>query len=242
MALAPFICLHLISNQINAQILSLSSGWNSLPKPLFGSYITVNSQKEVIIIGGCDWYSSTTSNGCSSDDYSSNVYAWNLSSSSVTFNDITPSENPSVPKWSPSIGYPLPLYQDNLYVPWYDAIYKYDTIKKEWLTDTLSSIPTPLYYPCTVHDKIKNKIYLLGGMTVTDNILQLYGSVQIYDINTDSWESYTDIAQMPISSYGGSCVLKNRTIYHFGGMTNLEDYSALNTIYKLCVDICYNIC
>ena len=56
MSLRMTVYAFLTAHMVLVQSLTLDPGYNDLPKPLFGSFITVNSQKEVIIIGGCDWY------------------------------------------------------------------------------------------------------------------------------------------------------------------------------------------
>jgi len=210
-----WICC-IFSHQSRGQTLTLSAGYNTLPKKLFGAFVAKNSQNELVIIGGCAATTSSISHGCSNGV--SNTYSWDISNSAV-FTEQSASISSSFPSaWSPSIGYPFPIYNDIMFIAYYDALYKYDTINKAWLTDTSSAIPVPLYYPCTVYDAVEQKIYLLGGYLAVDNTAQLFGSVQIYDIQSDSWQAYTSIAQMPFSVYGGSCVLtEERVIYHFGG-------------------------
>eukprot|EP01084_Bolivina_argentea_P285912 490390_1 len=209
---------------IHAQNLTLTAGYNNLPEALFGSFITVNSQDKVVIIGGCNNYERQSMLGCTSDDYSRKIYIWDTKSSNI-FKEISSNYSTDLPQWNPSNGYPFPIYKDTMYVAWYNVLYQYNTINQIWIKNTIRKLPIALYHPCTVYDKMKNKIYLLGGYTCTstwtcdsaeDWDSNLFDAVQVYDIDSDSWESYRN---MPFPVYGGSCVLTNATIYYFGGVT-----------------------
>eukprot|EP01084_Bolivina_argentea_P075483 136838_1 len=173
----------------------------------------MNSENQLILIGGCSSFAIRTDHGCYSGSWSTDIYLWNIDSTPLYTKIGSIPSNISF-LFNPSHGYPYPIENDILYIPYYNAIFKYHTTQNEWMFDENITIPIPVYWSCNVYDRINHKLYILGGI---DYPIVYYGSVQIYDLYSKTWTAYDEVTYMPHGIYGGSCVLKNGFIYYFGG-------------------------
>jgi hypothetical protein len=105
----------------------------------------------------------------------------------------------------------------------------YDVATDSWQEKTSMSIPR--FYHMSAYDG--NYVYVFGGITVTQNVLEITRVVERYDIANDSWEV---VASMPVfdqNPYGvalGSCVVVNSKAYIIGGITKIGNKGSIDAL------------
>eukprot|EP01083_Nonionella_stella_P299706 1019439_1 len=77
-------------------------------------------------------------------------------------------------------------------------------------------MPYPVFLECVTSNHV-DRLYLIGGFDATTSTSVNY--LQTYDVSSDQWQSYPDIASLPdgVRHQGSMCVYWNEYVYVFGG-------------------------
>jgi N-acetylneuraminic acid mutarotase len=94
----------------------------------------------------------------------------------------------------------------------FGMVEEYDPLTNTW--DDTTKTPMPTTRKDAAYGVIDNKIYVAGGSTVSNWVAS--NKLEIYDPETDSWE--TNLATMNIPMYQGQGAVINDKFYVIGGL------------------------
>ncbi|HYP39629.1 MAG TPA: kelch repeat-containing protein [Chloroflexia bacterium] len=94
--------------------------------------------------------------------------------------------------------------------------------------EVLSPLPSAVYYAPAAYAPVNNRIYVLGGLTASNNSTNM---VQIYDIASGSWSTGVPIPNS-FGIWGAAAGYHNGKIYLAGGHERTQPNATLRTLYE----------
>eukprot|EP01083_Nonionella_stella_P092245 258166_1 len=95
-------------------------------------------------------------------------------------------------------------------------IFVFDIQSQSYAFGTIATMPYPVVLECVASNHV-DRLFLVGGWDETTSTSVNY--LQTYDVSSDQWQSYPDIASLPdgVRHQGSMCVYWNEYVYVFGG-------------------------